>query len=179
MSRTHNLLSCILAFVWKHRQFLLKLMVALLLMLICQRERACPGNRVGHVKILIVLVRRRQSSLVSCCSMFFQQLLEVCSGSGKMSAPDHNNQFPCALLRTGFRFAFAQSAVLKGALFRKQRGQESQVRLTTITNHLVRCCRLSSGLILLNVVVQKGVVTETTRSGIASAPDLFIFARLR
>ena len=91
---------------------------------------------------------------------------------------DHNNQFPCALLRTGFRFAFAQSAVLKGALFRKQRGQESQVRLTTITNHLVRCCRLSSGLILLNVVVQKGVVTETTRSGIASAPDLFIFARL-
>jgi hypothetical protein len=50
--------------------------------------------------------------------------------SGKMSAPDHNNQFPCALLRTGFRFAFAQSAVLKGALFRKQRGQESQVRLT-------------------------------------------------
>jgi hypothetical protein len=51
-------------------------------------------------------------------------------GSGKMSAPDHNNQFPCALLRTGFRFAFAQSAVLKGALFRKQRGQESQARLT-------------------------------------------------
>lgn len=101
-------------------------------------------------------------------------------GSGKMSAPDHNNQFPCALLRTGFRFAFAQSAVLKGALFRKQRGQESQVRLTTITNHLVRCCRLSSGLILLNVVVQKGVVTETTRSGIASAPDLVspIYARI-
>lgn len=52
------------------------------------------------------------------------------SWSGKMSAPDHNNQFPCALLRTGFRFAFTQSAVLKGALFRKQRGQESQVRLT-------------------------------------------------
>jgi hypothetical protein len=50
--------------------------------------------------------------------------------SGKMSAPDHNNQFPCALLRTGFRFAFTQSAVLKGALFRKQRGQESQARLT-------------------------------------------------
>lgn len=78
--------------------------------------------------------------------------------SGKMSAPDHNNQFPCALLRTGFRFAFTQSAVLKGALFRKQRGQESQVRLTTITNHLVRCCRLSSVLILLSVLVQKGVV---------------------
>lgn len=127
-----------------------------------------------------VLVRRRQSSLGSCfCSMF--GLEEGRStrglGSGKMSAPDHNNQFPCALLRTGFRFAFAQSAVLKGALFRKQRGQESQVRLTTITNHLVRCCRLSSGLILLNVVVQKGVVTETTRSGIASAPDLFYLLR--
>lgn len=108
-----------------------------------------------------VLVRRRQSSLGSCfCSMF--GLEEGRStrglGSGKMSAPDHNNQFPCALLRTGFRFAFTQSAVLKGALFRKQRGQESQVRLTTITNHLVRCCRLSSVLILLNVLVQKGVV---------------------
>lgn len=31
----HNILACILAFVWRHRQFLLKLIVALLLMLTC------------------------------------------------------------------------------------------------------------------------------------------------
>ncbi len=53
-----------------------------------------------------VLVRRRQSSLGSCfCSMF--GLEEGRStrglGSGKMSAPDHNNQFPCALSRVEFR----------------------------------------------------------------------------
>lgn len=63
-----------------------------------------------------------------------------------MSAPDHNNQFPCALLRTGFRFAFAQSAVLKGALFRKQRGQESQARLTLFHPSMLGLRRNLSGV---------------------------------
>lgn len=36
--------------------------------------------------------------------------------SGKMSASDHNNQFPCALSRVEFRFDFAQWLVLKRAL---------------------------------------------------------------
>ena len=119
MSRTHNLLSCILAFVWRHRSVPFELDSCAPVNANLLAWRACPGNRAGHVKILIVLVRRRQSSLGSCfCSMF--GLEEGRStrglGSGKMSAPDHNNQFPCALLPIEFR-CFAQCRGSKGRCY--------------------------------------------------------------
>lgn len=37
--------------------------------------------------------------------------------SGKMSAPDRNNQFPCALLPIEFRFDFAQCRGSKGRCY--------------------------------------------------------------